>query len=262
MATRRASCSCGQLAVEVEADPVRVSICHCLACQRRTGSVFAMQARWRREHVRIKGDATEYVRTSDEGEDRSFFFCPPCGATVYYWPDSEHLAVPVGAFADPNFPAPRISVWPSLVVSPGSSPVDVRVRTTRSSWCGRPSANTEWERERRAAPRNRVRADGAPMLSGRRRSQCARSADADVVVLVLGGAWHARREGPSGYLPWCRCAPKQSGRNRIVSGSRGPMSGAFKVHVQTSEDARVHPRRRDATVPFLSGGLPGPRRNK
>ena len=111
MATRSASCSCGQLTVEVEGDPVRISICHCLACQRRTGSAFGMQARWPREHVRIQGDATEYVRISDEGEERSFFFCPYCGATVYYWTDPERIAVPIGAFADPNFPAPRISVW-------------------------------------------------------------------------------------------------------------------------------------------------------
>ena len=34
-----------------------------------------------------------------------------CGATVYYWTDPEHIAVPVGAFADPSFPAPRVSVW-------------------------------------------------------------------------------------------------------------------------------------------------------
>ena len=68
-----------------------------------------MQARWLREQVRIEGDATEYVRISDEGEERSFFFCPRCGATVYYWTDPEHIAVPVGAFADPNFPTPRVS---------------------------------------------------------------------------------------------------------------------------------------------------------
>jgi Glutathione-dependent formaldehyde-activating enzyme len=76
MATRRASCSCGQLTVEVEGDPVRISICHCLACQRRTGSAFGMQARWLREQVRIEGEATEYMRISDEGEERSFFFLP------------------------------------------------------------------------------------------------------------------------------------------------------------------------------------------
>lgn len=70
-----------------------------------------MQARWPREHVRIQGDATEYVRISDEGEERSLFFCPGCDATVYYWSGPEHIAVPVGAFADANFPAPRVSVW-------------------------------------------------------------------------------------------------------------------------------------------------------
>ena len=70
-----------------------------------------MQARWPREQVRIEGDATEYVRISDEGEERSFFFCARCGATVYFWIDPERIAVPVGAFADPNFPTPRVSVW-------------------------------------------------------------------------------------------------------------------------------------------------------
>jgi hypothetical protein len=70
-----------------------------------------MQARWPREQVRTEGDATEYVRISDEGEERSFFFCPRCGATVYYRSDPDRIAVPVGAFADPYFPAPRISVW-------------------------------------------------------------------------------------------------------------------------------------------------------
>jgi len=70
-----------------------------------------MQARWPREQVRIEGDATEYVRISDEGEERSFFFCPRCGATVYYWSDSERIAVPIGAFADPSFPQPTVSVY-------------------------------------------------------------------------------------------------------------------------------------------------------
>jgi hypothetical protein len=45
------------------------------------------------------------------GEERSFFFCPHCGTTVYYWTDPEQIAVLVGAFADRNIPAPRVSVW-------------------------------------------------------------------------------------------------------------------------------------------------------
>jgi hypothetical protein len=39
-----------------------------------------------------------------EGEERSFFFCPHCSTTVYYWTDPEQIAVLVGAFADRNIP--------------------------------------------------------------------------------------------------------------------------------------------------------------
>jgi hypothetical protein len=112
MDVRRASCSCGRLHLEAAGDPVRISVCHCLACQRRTGSAFGHQARFPAERVQISGEAREYVRSSDAGQERVFSFCPQCGATVFYTTaDAPHLiAVPVGAFADPAFPPPRISV--------------------------------------------------------------------------------------------------------------------------------------------------------
>jgi len=111
MITRRAACSCGQLHLEADGDPVRISMCHCLACQRRTGSAFGMQARFPNEQVRIEGRSKEYVRVNDEGEERTFSFCPECGAIVFYRTDTELTAVPIGAFADPTFPQPTISVW-------------------------------------------------------------------------------------------------------------------------------------------------------
>ncbi len=115
MSTRDAACSCGQLRLSAEGDPVRISMCHCLACQRRTGSAFGIQARFPAERVRIEGRSSEYVRVSDDGEERVFSFCPECGATVFYKTESapQLIAVPVGAFADPAFPAPRVSVYES-----------------------------------------------------------------------------------------------------------------------------------------------------
>ena len=68
MNTRTASCTCGELRVEVTGEPIRVSVCHCDECQRRTGSVFGVQARFPREAVQIKGQGTEFIRTNDEGE--------------------------------------------------------------------------------------------------------------------------------------------------------------------------------------------------
>lgn len=110
---RLAACSCGQLTAQVEGDPVRVSVCHCLACQRRTGSVFGQQARFHRDQVTTAGESTVFVRVGDEGSTARFHFCPRCGATVWYEMDGlpEHLAVPVGAFADPAFPSPTVSVY-------------------------------------------------------------------------------------------------------------------------------------------------------
>ena len=113
MPTRLASCSCGQLTAQASGDPVRNSICHCLACQRRTGSPFAQQARFARENVAVAGRSTRYVRTGDEGTRAAFHFCPTCGTTVYYEPEAlpGFVMIPVGAFAKPDFPAPTVSVY-------------------------------------------------------------------------------------------------------------------------------------------------------
>ena len=111
MTEHHASCSCGQLRLVARGEPVRVSMCHCLACQRRTGSTYGAQARFATADVTITGESTEYVRIGDEGGAGHFHFCPRCGATVYYWFDDEFRAVPIGAFADPAFPPPRVTVY-------------------------------------------------------------------------------------------------------------------------------------------------------
>ena len=115
MPDRQASCSCGKLTAHVRGDPVRVSICHCLACQRRSGSVFAAQARFPADAVVVEGESSEYALTGDEGGVATFHFCPACGVTVYYRHNavSGFVSIPVGAFADPKFPQPHVSVYES-----------------------------------------------------------------------------------------------------------------------------------------------------
>ena len=113
MKTRMASCSCGQLRVQVRGEP-RVGVCHCLACQKRTGSVFAALARFAAP-FEVFGTATEYVRVGDQGARFIFRFCPICGTTVFHTEEGvgESVSVAVGAFADPHFPAPGLSVYDS-----------------------------------------------------------------------------------------------------------------------------------------------------
>ena len=114
MNIRTASCRCGQLTADCEGEPVRISACHCLDCQKRSGSAFAVQARWPADQVTIKGSSKVWANTADSGNRITFHFCPDCGSDVHYEIAGKFeglVAIPVGAFADPRFPRPRFSVW-------------------------------------------------------------------------------------------------------------------------------------------------------
>jgi hypothetical protein len=117
MATREAACHCGQLRLEVAGDPFVVSICHCLACQRRTGSAFGMQAAFTPDQVQVVGRFSDFVRISDEADRKEhvFHFCPECGSQVFYTEPTEPdlVVVSVGSFADPSFPSPTESSYES-----------------------------------------------------------------------------------------------------------------------------------------------------
>ena len=93
-------------------DPRKISLCHCLACQRRTGSTYGLAAFFDRNAVQADGASNTFVRRGESGFDVAFHFCPACGSTVYWEPHRvpEMVAVAVGAFADPAFPAPSQSV--------------------------------------------------------------------------------------------------------------------------------------------------------
>lgn len=111
---RKASCRCGALTVVCEEEPLRVSVCHCLECQRRTGSAFGVQARFRETSVSLEGESREFERVGDSGQWARYLFCPACGSTVAYRNEDAPgvIAVPVGAFAaDPDFPVPARSIF-------------------------------------------------------------------------------------------------------------------------------------------------------
>ena len=113
MLKRTATCACGKLSVTCDGDPIRISVCHCLDCRKRTGSTYGVGAFFARNDVEAKGDFRTYGRSSDSGSAVIFHFCPDCGSTVFW--EAERLpnavAVAVGSFADPTFPAPSQSVY-------------------------------------------------------------------------------------------------------------------------------------------------------
>ena len=125
MTTREARCTCGALSAVARGEPFRNSVCHCLDCKRRTGSAFAWTAHWPADQVETRGQPAIATRTSDEGFWARFYFCPVCAATVWYEIERRPgaISIPVGAFADPDFPAPTVEVYderrcPWLALSP------------------------------------------------------------------------------------------------------------------------------------------------
>lgn len=111
---RIAECRCGAVSARCVGEPVRVSVCHCLACKRRTGSAFSAQARFPVEDVTITGEVKTFERQADSGAKLSYRFCPACGSTIAYRIEGydQVVAIPLGAFADPAFsPAPKFSVY-------------------------------------------------------------------------------------------------------------------------------------------------------
>ena len=113
MIERTATCSCGSLRAICRGEPVRVSVCHCLDCKRRSGSAFAYNATFPEDQVETSGTSNSFTRSSDEGYWGRFNFCPSCGSTVCYEIERRPsmITVPVGAFADPAFPEPTVSVY-------------------------------------------------------------------------------------------------------------------------------------------------------
>ena len=114
MTERIASCRCGQLKATVTGDPVRLSVCHCLNCKKRSGSAFAVQARWPADQVTIEGESKGFELIADSGNRATFHFCPDCGSDVHYEINGKFdglIAIPLGAFEDPFFASPKFSVW-------------------------------------------------------------------------------------------------------------------------------------------------------
>lgn len=113
MTTRTAACTCGQLSITVHGEMRGAGVCHCLACQSRTGSVFATLAGYAPPYE-VTGTATDYVRAGDSGAKFRFRFCPVCGSTVFHTEEGfedRGVAVAVGCFGDPDFPPPEDSVY-------------------------------------------------------------------------------------------------------------------------------------------------------
>jgi hypothetical protein len=111
---RTATCHCGQFHVIAAGEPERVYLCHCKACQRRTGTAFHFGTAWQKAQIRVAGTHKVYERCADSGSKIRFFFCPDCGSNLYWESDRNPAGCGVagGAFDErAGLPPPTSSVF-------------------------------------------------------------------------------------------------------------------------------------------------------
>lgn len=110
----QARCQCGELTATIDdTAEAMIVLCHCLDCQRRSGSPFGEIAYYPEGTVRISGPAREFTRPTDAGNSFTSGFCPTCGSTLYARPSKYPalLGITIGTIADPAFPLPARSVY-------------------------------------------------------------------------------------------------------------------------------------------------------
>jgi len=97
-------CVCGSVRFTATGEPLRVTICHCTWCQRRTGTAFGTEVVFDSGQVTVSGQITRYRHVSDQsGRWLEIEFCPRCGTNLGFTLEAAPglRTLPAGAFDDP-----------------------------------------------------------------------------------------------------------------------------------------------------------------
>jgi hypothetical protein len=83
-ALREGGCACGAIRYRLQSDPLFIHCCHCLNCQRQTGSAFVINLMIEASHVEMVAGAPQPVEVPrDDGNTQRIFRCPTCQVAVY-----------------------------------------------------------------------------------------------------------------------------------------------------------------------------------
>ena len=152
-------CSCGEVRYRLESEPLFTHCCHCLNCQRQTGSAFVINLLIEADRVTLLTGALEAVEVPrDDGSTQTIYRCPRCQIAAfsrYSRPDV--LFVRGGTLDDPSAVAPDVHIYTrsklNWVALPESVPAFEEYYDTKAAW---PAASLE----RLAALNAAVRARG------------------------------------------------------------------------------------------------------
>ncbi len=106
-------CLCGAVRYEIDGEPIFSGHCHCVDCQKVTGTGHISVVAVPSSALKVTGETTSYAVTADSGQPYIRHFCPKCGSVVYGAPTSMPgvNTVPAGTLDDTTLFVPQMVVY-------------------------------------------------------------------------------------------------------------------------------------------------------
>ena len=143
---REGGCACGEVRYRLESEPLFVHCCHCLNCQRQTGSAFVVNVLIETDRVELLlGSPQPVDAPRDDGSAQRIFRCPTCQVAVFsQYSRPEVRFVRAGTLDQPSSVTPDVHIFTrsklSWVTLPESVPAFEVYYDTRALW---PAASLE-----------------------------------------------------------------------------------------------------------------------
>jgi hypothetical protein len=138
--SRAGGCACGQVRYRLAADPLFVHCCHCLNCQRQTGSAFVINLLIETDRIELLAGAPQPIEVPrDDGSTQIVFRCPVCQTAVFSQYNRPELRfVRGGTLDDPRHVEPDVHIYTrskvGWVVLPPSTPAFEEYYDTKALW--------------------------------------------------------------------------------------------------------------------------------
>jgi hypothetical protein len=118
-ALREGGCACGSVRYRLASDALFVHCCHCLNCQRQTGSAFAINLMIEADRVEMLADAPQPIEAPrDDGSTQRIFRCPSCQVAVFSeYGRPELRYVRAGTLDRPSSVTPDVHIFTKSKVS-------------------------------------------------------------------------------------------------------------------------------------------------
>jgi hypothetical protein len=105
-------CACGAVRYRLASEPLFVHCCHCLNCQRQTGSAFVINVLIEADRVELLAGEPQRVDVPRDRGKQKIWRCPSCQVALYSQYTRRGIwFVRAGTLDDPGAVAPDVHIY-------------------------------------------------------------------------------------------------------------------------------------------------------